>query len=578
VPVSSARDGNGDAEGIAAMTGRPGRADAIAIASIIVVWAAMAALVNPIADFPMNDDWIYGGSAKSIIDHGHFWIPGPSIPNLFAQAYWGALFCLPFGFSFTALRISTLVLGLAGVLALYALLRRLGGEPRLALIGAATLAVNPLWFNLANGFMTDVPFLSVTILSLLLLVWGDDRDSPWATLFGLGLAFVAILIRQTGLFILVGYAIANPVRHGFRFAALWRGGLPLLLGVGIHVGLQRWMTETGRMPDMVLGDVHALIPASIAGFMEAATRSTIVTMPYLGAFVFPFVILSRRVTPAGISPRQERLARIGLAGLAVLFMAWVTWKDDGLPALKNLMFSAGVGPPTLRDVLRLHINEPVMSPLISGLWLAATGIGVAGAFLLLDRLARAALIVWAAGGRAAWLFVMAVVTAGAYWGAILLLFYWDHQFFDRYILYLLPFALVAVMVTPGVTPGLAADWRAWRMALAVACVAIYAAFAVAGTHDYIAWNRARFQALDDLVLARGVPPNRIDGGYEFNGWTQRDPRYAPKTRTDYWWGDSGEAYVLAFGPIASYQEVDRYPVARWLPATYAAVLVLRKSD
>jgi hypothetical protein len=31
------------------------------------------------------------------------------------QIVWGALFCFPFGFSYTALRISTLTLGLVGV-------------------------------------------------------------------------------------------------------------------------------------------------------------------------------------------------------------------------------------------------------------------------------------------------------------------------------------------------------------------------------------------------------------------------------------------------------------------------------
>jgi hypothetical protein len=122
------------------------------------------------------------------------------------------------------------------------------------------------------------------------------------------------------------------------------------------------------------------------------------------------------------------------------------------------------------------------------------------------------------------------------------------------------------------------DLRPWRIALAVACMTIYATFAVSGTHDYIAWNRARWQAQDDLVLTRGVAPNQIDGGYEFNGWTQHVPRYAPKTRPDYWWGDSGETYVLAFGPIASYREIGRYPVARWLPSTWPAILVLRKAD
>ena len=159
------------------MTGRPGRADAIAIASIIALWVAMAALVNPIADFPL--DWSTGSRRQRrypIIDHGHFWIRGPRFP-ICSRSLTGAVAVLP--------DLRVFVHRLADVhadagplpkLALYcAAIRRLGGEPRLALVGAAAVAVNPLWFSLANGFMTDVPFLSVTILSLLLLVWGRSR-------------------------------------------------------------------------------------------------------------------------------------------------------------------------------------------------------------------------------------------------------------------------------------------------------------------------------------------------------------------------------------------------------------------
>ncbi len=119
----------------------------------------MIALANPIGDFPLNDDWVYGLAVKSILEQGEFRMPSPASTDLFPQAYWGALFCLPFGFSFTALRVSTLVLGLVGILATYGIVRQLGAGARFALLAAALVAGNPLYFALANTFMTDVPFL-----------------------------------------------------------------------------------------------------------------------------------------------------------------------------------------------------------------------------------------------------------------------------------------------------------------------------------------------------------------------------------------------------------------------------------
>jgi hypothetical protein len=54
------------------------------------------------------------------------------------------------------------------------------------------------------------------------------------------------------------------------------------------------------------------------------------------------------------------------------------------------------------------------------------------------------------------------------------------------------------------------------MILLVLCLYVY--FSVGASHDYMAWNRARWQALNDLTSKYNVSPTLIDGGYEFNGW------------------------------------------------------------
>ena len=88
------------------------RSDNINLLTIVVIWIAMAALVNPVGDFPLIDDWVYAFAVKSVLETGHFqFLPFSSSANVGPQVYWGALFCLPFGFSFTALRVSTLTLG-----------------------------------------------------------------------------------------------------------------------------------------------------------------------------------------------------------------------------------------------------------------------------------------------------------------------------------------------------------------------------------------------------------------------------------------------------------------------------------
>jgi hypothetical protein len=86
-------------------------ADLASLVLIGVFWIVISALVNPVGEFPLFDDWIHASAVKSILASGRFELPYVTAANVFVQAYWGALFCLPFGFSFTALRISTLTLG-----------------------------------------------------------------------------------------------------------------------------------------------------------------------------------------------------------------------------------------------------------------------------------------------------------------------------------------------------------------------------------------------------------------------------------------------------------------------------------
>src|SRR4029077_12993661 len=107
------------------------------------------------------------------------------------QAVWGAAFCVPFGFSYTALRISTLTLGLIGLGFCHALQRENGVDPRLALVSTIALAVHPLWLDLANGFMTDVPFAALMLAAVYFLV-RFLRDDGWVSLLaGVSLSIAA---------------------------------------------------------------------------------------------------------------------------------------------------------------------------------------------------------------------------------------------------------------------------------------------------------------------------------------------------------------------------------------------------
>jgi hypothetical protein len=168
----------------------------------------MAVLIRPVGDFPLNDDWSYGKIVRTLVETGRLeYTPWVSMA-LLTQILWGALFCLPFGFSHTALRFSTLTLGLAGILGIYGLLRECRLTRSTAFLGALTVAVNPVFFNLSATFMTDVPFFAFAVLSAWLLVRALRRGSVPLAVGGIALACGATLIREVGMIIPFAFALA----------------------------------------------------------------------------------------------------------------------------------------------------------------------------------------------------------------------------------------------------------------------------------------------------------------------------------------------------------------------------------
>jgi hypothetical protein len=161
-------------------------------------------------------------------------------------------------------------------------------------------------------------------------------------------------------------------------------------------------------------------------------------------------------------------------------------------------------------------------------------------------------------------------------------------FFDRYLLFPM-FALLPIVATlcplPEMSispeaPSAATNFRVPAAILRpVACLFIfmYAVFGVAGTHDYFDWNRARWQAVHDLVDVQSVSPMEVDGGLEFNGWYGYDPKYRDAGGITLA-GDMrhNNEYVLSMQPLPDFEVLSRYSYQRWLPWGAGEIVVLHK--
>ena len=165
-------------------------------AILILPYSFAAILVRPFVNLPFHDDWAYAWSVEHLLKTGELRVLDASAHYPFVQILWGTLFCLPYGFSFSALRVSTVVLAWLGALALYGTLREFGRARIESLLATFVLVMNPAIFVLTFSFMTDVPFVSLSNISFFFITRGLRRRHSLELWAGCAFAACAFFVRQ----------------------------------------------------------------------------------------------------------------------------------------------------------------------------------------------------------------------------------------------------------------------------------------------------------------------------------------------------------------------------------------------
>lgn len=566
-----------EAGNLAAWNSPPDR-DAVArdLTFLVLALAVALLLVGPSGNFPLNDDWSFAAAVRGILADGTFRPTAWTAMTLLTQSLWGSAFSLLAGYSFDSLRFSTEVLAFASVTVCYLLLRELVMPRWLCLLTAATLAFTPLFFVLSVTFMTDVPFVAAMLAAALFLVRAMERPSLRTFVIAIVFTLVAILIRQLAIALPLAFALIYPLRRGGRLRNCLIGFIPLLLGVAAFAGYRIWLGSDGRLPTVndrqALWLLHSLADPATIGIV---LRNTYVALVYLGWFLLPVSL----VVAATINHRQRLTLRRALfgSGLAIALLSLLTRARDGvwlvqMPTADNILVPSGLGTPLLRDQYLLRLDN--IPPLPNPFWPLVTVLGLIGATLLLALLATSAMALvqgwrhrqWTARDSAAALLLSSVA---AYLFPLL-----ATAFFDRYLLPALP--LLAAGIGAALLPVSArlpnARWRALSLAL----LAAFAAFSIGGTHDYLAWNRLRWQMLGDLMQQQKLTAADIDGGFEFNGLLNYRADYVRVDGKSKWWVD-GDNWMLGFGPVPGYDVVERRSYRHWLPSN-GELVVLRKAE
>jgi hypothetical protein len=543
-------------------------------------WLLAIAVANPAGEFPTNDDWSYARFVQNLQDTGS--LHGPSTwvsMTLIAHVIWGFLFSWVFGFSFFVLRLSGIVMGAMGLLGMYVLLCDLKFERFQIVLGLAMLGFSPWYFHLSCSFMTDVPFVVLSLWATLFFLRELRNGSRRAFYLGMAFSISAVLVRQYAVLLPIGWGAATLLGTRLTLRSLWRAAWPGMVVVGLFVIFQGWISPALGMGNLQSSRLNSLVNglANPRRMLVYCGNGIFVLILYMGLIGLPVWLLSvsqwrKLPAPASRSIRNWFIASLAsLIGAFILRVGLLKFAFDLkqpllMPMINNVFTRFGMGPMTLTDIEIRKLSNLPGAPNWALLLLTILAL-VSGAAMI-TILARKILEILRrpadAADRRTMTFLL--VSSGGYFFVLAIT-----GFFDRYLINFIPAILILLALT-GVQRITVVRW--WRL-VALAPLLPVILTDIAATHDYFSWNRVRWQVLRDLT-ASGVSVQRIDGGFEFNAWYNYSPTYCIQDGRSWWWVTADD-YMMAFGPVAGFDIERTFPFRTWLFPGHGRLCLLRRA-
>jgi hypothetical protein len=424
---------------------------------------------------------------------------------------------------------------LIGLFLAYRILARLGFGVFACFAGTAVLLLNPLFLNLTYSFMTDLPYLAFFLAALLFYLRAAQSGSRVALLIGALFTTLALAQRQMGVLLVPAaglyfffhrrrLALSSPDWILLLLPALAFGALSLehfartagLPGLAALLNPATWARLYAIRPLTDYGSLASLYPIQLYGIVTLSVPA------YLGLFILPLLIAglirgahTLRASAGTFLPLAAACLATLLGLRSLLGGTQVgALQVETLPFLTSILNRCGIGPGAGQVIVGECL--PIFPP---GVWKALTLASLLGGAMLM-----ALSILWVIEKLRGFSWKGLVYTARDEGpagevprGLGLVLLAGAFQVIPSYLVwpqdrYLVPLILPAA--------ALALDGfrriRLSRSAIALGLL-LFGLYGLAGLHDYLAWNRLRWE-MGRRLIAEGVRLEQIEAGLEWDGW------------------------------------------------------------
>ena len=561
---------------------------------IPALFCAFAVLVcelisRPFAEMGISDDGPYIVMAQKLAATGHIVYNGWAAPMLAWQLYLAAAFIKLFGFSFTTVRMSTVLVAMALAFLLQRTLVRSGIAERNATLGTLALVLSPLYLMLSATFLTDIDGLFAIVICLYGCLRALQSPSDRSTIAWLIFAVVTNALCGTSRQIAwLGILVLVPSTLWLlrsRRRVLLTGAAIDLAGALFVFACVQWLKHQPYILTVHLLPDSFPVLRTISELNDFFLDIPFLLLPVVALFL-PEIRKCR--------PRNIAIAFVLLLGY--LLLALHPRILHFFLALEPTMRGEGdwVGIHGIHEGIHLQGTRPIF--LSKGTQVLLTVVSLGGLLSLIASLLRSRFtpvaaqspsqISWKQLGMLFMPFTVAytlLLIAPAATGWI----------FDRYALGLLVVVLICLAryYQEQVQP---------RFPLAgVLLVGIMAVYGIAVTHNMFAVYRARV-ALAAELRANGIPDTSVDNGFEYNFVVElqhashlNDNRivvpanaYVPpsplpaSTCTMFWYDKTPvihPLYGISFNPAACYGAAPFAPAhySRWLASAPGTLYIVR---
>lgn len=523
---------------------------------LVLLYIVCFIIVQPFGNFPLNDDWAYSKSVKLLYETGHFTIGEWGAMSLFTHIAWGFLFTKVFGYSFLALRISTLVSGLIGLWFLYRLVLKMKGTPLVALLVCLVLFFNPIFFNLTFTYMTDVNFNTLLIMCLY-FAW-DFFETKNRVSFALVFVFsvLLVLLRQYGIIVPACFTLACV----FLDHKKWTYALiSTALTLGVYFIFKTYENHLRTiLPPWAAykfsGNVNLLseefmnrLGSSIISRVRTMSVSVLLYSSPLALMFLPRI------------PAVRAYSTVIPAALISGIFTFVLCSGLKFPQ-GNVFYNAGLGVDTFFETLNpagssKHLYNKGFEEIMEFLKYAATFVS----------LLTMVLVIWSVSKKSKKLLTVSparVLVLGLVFTYAMMIFITE-SYFDRYniplfTLGLVMFAALCRNIKPSV-----------QMASPLLLVFVYAS--VFGTQDYFKVNSARWEAYH-FLKGKNVPIEKINAGFEVNCWNEGRIT---------WWTNFLQVdtydYIIQYNPEPGFEAIKEFEFTRRLPPKQDKIYIFARN-